>query len=83
MNKFEELNDRFTSLGTGMTQQHKFRDRWCTLLLKYSLRPIKNAIEQFKIFQKKNAKVTYYQNTPGLGVGPTRTGNSQTPAPHA
>ena len=32
-NKFEDLNDRFTSLGTGMTQSNKFRDRWCTLLL--------------------------------------------------
>ena len=33
-NKFEDLNDRFMSLGTGMTQSNKFRDRWCTLLLK-------------------------------------------------
>jgi hypothetical protein len=32
MNKFEDLNGRFASLGTGMTQQRKFRDRWCTLL---------------------------------------------------
>ena len=27
MDKFEDLNDRFVSLGTGMTQRHKFRDR--------------------------------------------------------
>jgi hypothetical protein len=33
MNKFEDLNGRFASLGTGMTQQRKFRDRWCTTLL--------------------------------------------------
>jgi len=32
-NKFEDLNDRFTSLGTEMTQLNKFRDRWHTLLL--------------------------------------------------
>jgi hypothetical protein len=32
MNKFEDLNGRFASLGTGMTQQRKFRDSWCTLL---------------------------------------------------
>jgi hypothetical protein len=32
MNKFDDLNGRFTSLETGMTQQRKFRDRWCTLL---------------------------------------------------
>jgi hypothetical protein len=33
MNKFDDINDRFASLGTGLTQQRKFRDRWCTLLL--------------------------------------------------
>ena len=27
LNKFEDLNDRFASLGTGMTQPNKFRDR--------------------------------------------------------
>jgi len=27
MNKFEDLNNRFVSLGTGMTRQHKFKDR--------------------------------------------------------
>ena len=32
MNKFEDLNGRFTSLGTRMTQRYKFEDRWCTLL---------------------------------------------------
>jgi hypothetical protein len=31
-NKFEDLNDRFESLGTGMTHSNKFRDRWRTLL---------------------------------------------------
>lgn len=31
-NKFEDLNGRFASLGTGMTQRYKFRDRWWTLL---------------------------------------------------
>ena len=31
MNKFEDVNNRFVSLGTGMTRQHKFRDRWWTL----------------------------------------------------
>jgi hypothetical protein len=35
MNKFEDLNDRFASLGTGMTQQRKFRDRGCTLLIEF------------------------------------------------
>jgi len=34
MKKFEDLNNRFVSLGTGMTRQHKFRDRWWTLLMK-------------------------------------------------
>jgi hypothetical protein len=34
MNKFEDLNGRFTSLGTGMTQRYKFMDRWRILLLK-------------------------------------------------
>ena len=32
-NKFEDLNDRFANLGTGMTQRYKFRDRWWTLLI--------------------------------------------------
>jgi hypothetical protein len=27
MNKFDDLNGRFASLGTGMTQPRKFRDR--------------------------------------------------------
>ncbi len=26
-NKFENMNGRFASLGTGMTQRYKFRDR--------------------------------------------------------
>jgi hypothetical protein len=34
MNKFEDLNGQFASLGTGMTQQRKFKDRCCTLLYK-------------------------------------------------
>ena len=33
LNKFEDLNGRFVSLATGMTQSNKFRDRWHTLLL--------------------------------------------------
>jgi len=37
MNKFEDLNNRFVSLGTGMTRQHKFRDRWWTLLTNKSV----------------------------------------------
>ena len=28
MNKFEDINGRFASLETGMTQSNKFRDRW-------------------------------------------------------
>jgi hypothetical protein len=27
LNKFDDLNGRFASLGTGMTQPNKFRDR--------------------------------------------------------
>jgi len=33
------LNDRFTSLGTGMTQSNKFKDRWRTLLILISFLP--------------------------------------------
>jgi hypothetical protein len=33
MNKFEDINGRFMSLGTGITQSNKFEDRWWTLLL--------------------------------------------------
>jgi hypothetical protein len=33
MDKFEDMNGRFVSLGTVMTQRHKFRDRRWTLLL--------------------------------------------------
>jgi len=32
-NKFEDINDRFMSLETGMTRQHKFKDRWWIYLL--------------------------------------------------
>jgi hypothetical protein len=32
MNKFDDLNGRFASLGTGMIQLNKFEDRWWTLL---------------------------------------------------
>jgi hypothetical protein len=35
MNKFENLNGKFTSLRTGMTQQYKFRNRCWTLLYFY------------------------------------------------
>ena len=34
-NKFEDLNDRFTSLETGMTHSNKFRDRWRTYSKSY------------------------------------------------
>jgi hypothetical protein len=32
INKFEDLNGQFVSLGTGMTHPNKFKDRQCTLL---------------------------------------------------
>jgi hypothetical protein len=34
ISKFRDLFVRFASSGTGMTQTHKFKDRWRTLLLK-------------------------------------------------
>ena len=32
-NKFDDINNRFMSLETGMIQSNKFRNRWRTLLL--------------------------------------------------
>ena len=43
-NKFEDLNDQFTSLGVGITQSNKFRDRWRTLLYSFSQKKKPNLI---------------------------------------
>ena len=41
MKKFKDLNDRFTSLETDITQSNKFEDSWWTLLFFFFLENVK------------------------------------------
>ena len=64
MNKFEDLNDRFASLGTGMTQRYKFRDRWCTLLYKELARKFDSLADYNVELANKAEKLGASANTP-------------------
>jgi hypothetical protein len=72
INKFKNLNGQFASLGTGMTQWYKFRDRWWTLLLNKT-RPL---VAPSKNMQLQHRKTHVYSISISTKQASNRRGKS-------
>ena len=75
-NKFEDLNDRFTSLGTGMTQSNKFSDRWRTLLFFFRKRNTNPAYTSVDVHNQLLQNLQRKKSTTSLQLSQRTTANN-------